>query len=121
MLHTAIQRDLAIAQTLSAVKEAEQIEDENKRMIEAVSSGSEHPGTSTQVEDTADGGEETSQGLGSCLKRNLPLNYLAKFTFRWENFGGLAIRAQAVSFIFELGSNVSKPPFSRPPLCSVCP
>lgn len=82
MLHTAIQRDLAIAQTLSAVKEAEQIEDENKRMIEAVSSGSEHPGTSTQVEDTADGGEETSQGLGSCLKRNLPLNYLAKFTFR---------------------------------------
>uniref|UniRef100_A0A158R607 PIEZO domain-containing protein n=1 Tax=Syphacia muris TaxID=451379 RepID=A0A158R607_9BILA len=47
ILHTAIQRDLDIAQTLCAVRDAEKIDDENKRMIEAVSVGPSSAATAT--------------------------------------------------------------------------
>lgn len=50
IIHTAIQRDLAIAKTLHAVRDAELIEDEDRRMIEAVSS---------EPEDRADATTET--------------------------------------------------------------
>lgn len=58
LLHTAVQRDLDLSGTLNAVETAEKIEDEEKRMIEAVSLHRDVPPAPLREDETPEHAED---------------------------------------------------------------